>query len=120
IEVEDCAAISLEMASGALATIAVTLGSSAEISRHRFCFSGLSAESSLGAYNNSEDPWTITGDTPALAAQIEGALANFVPLPSGFEGQFYRFHAALQNGAELPVTLAEARNLLELITAIYT
>jgi predicted dehydrogenase len=119
IEVEDCAAIALEMANGALATIAVTLGSSAEISRHRFCFSGLSAESSLGPYSNSEDPWTFAGDDPARAAQIEAALAAFVPAASGFEGQFRRFYAALQNGGELPVTLADARNLIELITAVY-
>src|SRR5439155_21418471 len=36
IEVEDTAAIVLEMANGALASLSVTLGSPAEISRHRF------------------------------------------------------------------------------------
>src|SRR5262249_18040863 len=38
IEVEDCAAVSFELANGALATLGVTLGSSAQITRHRFSF----------------------------------------------------------------------------------
>src|SRR5208337_1509005 len=35
IEVEDCVAMSIEMADGSLGTMSVTLGSAAEISRHR-------------------------------------------------------------------------------------
>jgi len=120
IEVEDCAAVAFELVNGALATLGVTLGSSAEITRHRFSFSGLSAESNTRAYSNSGEPWTFTPDTPASAASIEAALANFTPLPEGFEGQFYRFYDALRNGSELPVTLADARMSLELITAMYT
>src|SRR6202008_2045078 len=38
IEVEDCVVIALEMADGSLGTISVTVGSLAEISRHRFTF----------------------------------------------------------------------------------
>ena len=38
IETEDCAAICLEMASGALVTSSVTLGAADELSRFRFCF----------------------------------------------------------------------------------
>ena len=37
IQTEDCAAVSLEMADGSLATLAATLGSRPEISRLRFC-----------------------------------------------------------------------------------
>ncbi len=120
IEVEDCAAIALELADGSPATLAVTLGSTTEITRHRFCFSNLVAESNTRPYSNSAEPWTFSGDTPELAARIEAALAHFTPLPEGFAGQFYRFHEALLHGAELPVTLADARAALELITAIYT
>jgi predicted dehydrogenase len=119
IEVEDCASIALEMADGSLASLAATLGSSAEITRHRFCFSGFSAESNTRPYSNAGDPWIFTGDTPELDAQIQAALARFEPLPEGFAGQFYRFYEALQNGGELPVTLADARAALELVTAMY-
>jgi len=120
IEVEDCAAVTFELAGGALATLGVTLGSSAEITRHRFSFSGFSAESNTRPYSSSGDPWTFTGDSADHAAQINAALARFTPLPEGFEGQFYRFYDALHDGAELPVTLADARTSLELITAMYT
>jgi len=120
IEVEDCAAVTFELADGALATLGVTLGSSAEITRHRFSFSGLSAESNTRPYTNSGDPWTFTGDTPESTARIDAALARFTPLPEGFEGQFYRLYDALRDGAEPPVTLADARRSLELITAMYT
>jgi predicted dehydrogenase len=119
IEVEDCAAVTFELADGALATLGVTLGSPAEITRHRFCFSALSAESNTRPYTSSGDPWTFTGDTPESAAQIDAALARFTPLPEGFQGQFYRLYDALRDGTELPVTLADARRSLELITAMY-
>jgi predicted dehydrogenase len=119
IEVEDCAAVAFELADGSLATLGVTLGSPAEITRHRFCFSGFVAESNTRPYQNSGDPWTFIGDSPEITAQLDAALARFVPLPEGFEGQFYRFHEALRGGADLPVTLADARAGLEIITAMY-
>ena len=119
IEVEDCASVSLEMADGSLASLSVTLGSSPEITRHRFCFQNLTAESNTQPYHNSFEPWTFTGDTPELSEQIAAALSRFVPLPERFSGQFYRLYQALQDGTELPVTLADARAALELITAMY-
>jgi predicted dehydrogenase len=119
IEVEDCAAVSLELADGSLATLAATLGSPAQITRHRFCFEHFTAESNTQPYRNSSDPWAFTGDTPEASARIEAALARFAPLPEGFEGQFYLFHAALRDGAPLPIGLADARAALELVTAMY-
>ena len=119
IEVEDTAAVALEMANGALASLSLTLGSSQEISRHRFTFQNLSAESNTRPYTNSGDPWEFTGDTPELAAQIAEALKRFVPLPESYAGQFSRFATALHTGDEIPVTLADARASLELITAMY-
>jgi predicted dehydrogenase len=119
IETEDTVSASLEMADGSLASLSVTTGSSKQISRHRFCFSNLTAESNHEPYRNTADPWTFTGDSPEIEKQIEETLSNFVPRPDGFAGQFYSFHQALQNDTEFPVTLADARASLELITAIY-
>jgi predicted dehydrogenase len=90
-----------------------------QISRHRFCFSNLTAESNTKPYANTADPWMFSGDSPELEAQIEEALTRFVPLPEGFAGQFYRFHQALLDDSALPVALADTRASLELITAIY-
>ncbi|MEQ1616176.1 MAG: Gfo/Idh/MocA family oxidoreductase, partial [Hyphomicrobiaceae bacterium] len=58
IEVEDCAAVSIEMANGSLATLAVTLGAAEELSRIRFMFSNLTVESrSAHPYRIGDDPW---------------------------------------------------------------
>jgi predicted dehydrogenase len=119
IEVEDCASVALEMADGSLASLAATLGSPVEITRHRFCFSNLVAESNTRAYSNSSEPWEFKGDTPELEARMAAALERFQPLPEGFAGQFHRFYQALQTGTELPVTLSDARASLELVTAMY-
>jgi predicted dehydrogenase len=119
IEVEDCASVALEMADGSLASLTATLGSVPQISRHRFCFSGFTAESNTQPYDNSKDPWSFTGDTPELTQQIEETLARFVPLPERFIGQFYRFYQALLHDTELPVRLRDARASLELFTAMY-
>lgn len=119
IEVEDCAAAALEMSDGSAAALGVTLGSPQEISRHRFSFSGLVAESNTRAYTNSGEPWTFVGDSPELNAQIEQTLSKFRPLPEHYAGQFYRFYDALRNGTELPVTLADGRLSMELTTALY-
>lgn len=141
IKVEDCAAVSLLMASGATATINATLGSAAEITRHRFVFDNLVAESNTRPYSNSGDPWTFTADPPEHAAAIDAALAalestpastpemalssgdgrtlkGYVP-PAGFDAQLDAFYSAMVTGSELPVTIADARAAIELLTAIY-
>ena len=47
IEVEDCVVITMEMADGSLGTISVTVGSLAEISRHRFTFRNVTDRKSV-------------------------------------------------------------------------
>jgi predicted dehydrogenase len=119
IETEDTASVSMQMADGSLCSLSVTTGSAVEISRHRFCFSNLTAESNLQAYSNTSDQWSFIGDTPEMDKRIQDALIRFESLPEGKTGQFHRFYNAMQSGGELPVTLADARGALELITAIY-
>jgi predicted dehydrogenase len=119
IETEDCASASLQMADGSFVSLSVTTGSAREISRHRFCFRHLTAESSLAPYSNTSDPWRFDADTPAVQAQIDAVLADFSPLPEQFAGQFLRFAQAYAQGAPPPVTLADAHQSLELITALY-
>lgn len=119
IEVEDCSAAALEMENGCLATVSATLGSVAQITRFRFVFSNMVAESNTVPYTSSSEPWSFSGDSPALDAQISDALAQFQPEPERFEGQFLRFHRALSSGTPMPVTLADSRRAIELITALY-
>jgi predicted dehydrogenase len=119
IETEDCASVSCEMADGSLASLSATLGSRPEISRLRFCFEQLTAESSLAPYQPSFEPWTFTAASAERQAEIDAALRGFEAGPELYAGQFARFHAALASGAELPVMLGDARASLELLTAIY-
>lgn len=119
VETEDCAALALEMADGSLATSAATLGSHKEITRLRFCFEKLTAESNPAPYTPQLEPWSLVPASPEAAAEIEAALRDFEPGPQWFPGQLARFHAALRAGSELPVTIADARAALELVTAAY-
>jgi predicted dehydrogenase len=119
IEVEDCVAIAMEMSDGSLGTISVTLGSAAQISRHRFTFRNLSAESNTEPYANSAEPWTFSFPEEKPDERIGRALAEFTPSAEGYEGQFRRFSHAFKQGEALPVSLADARRVLEFIAAVY-
>jgi predicted dehydrogenase len=119
IEVEDCAVASLAMESGALVSLAATLGSSREISRLRFCFEHVTFESSLAPYAPGDDPWEIIPASPESERRINAALADWRFVPSRFEGLMAAYHAALAGEAPLPVTLADARRSLALVTALF-
>jgi predicted dehydrogenase len=119
IEVEDCAVASLEMQSGALVSLAATLGSQEEISRLRFCFEHVTFESSLKPYSPGDDPWKIIPASLEAEARIAETLNNWVFVPSRFEGLVAAYHAAIEAGAPLPVRLSDARNSLELVTALF-
>jgi predicted dehydrogenase len=123
VEVEDTLAVAAEMADGSLATLSVTFGSAVEISRHRYCFQNLVAESNTSPYaSHTGDPWQFKGVSPEVDRAIAAALAEFQPRPpEGFVGQFQRFADAYQAGEplRLPATLADARRAIELVTAVY-
>jgi predicted dehydrogenase len=119
IETEDCAVLALEMADGALVSLSVTLGSAVEISRLRFCFETLTAESNLAPYRPHLEPWQLWPMDDAAAARIEQALADFAPTGEHFGGQLERLHAAIHDEGPMPVTLDDARMSLQLVTAAY-
>lgn len=119
IEVEDTMSLSVKMANGSLASLSMTLGSRKEISRLRFCFHDLTAESTLSPYSMARDPWVFTAGDEAHQRRIDDALADFVPTTDAWTRQFELFHAAITEGTEPPVTLLDARNSLELVTAAY-
>ncbi len=119
IEVEDNVAAAVRMENGSLATLSMTLGSRQEISRLRFCYENLVAESILEPYTMGRDPWTFISNDPAIQKGIDAALTEVVPTEDGYTRQFELFHAAATKGADLPVTLLDARRSLELVTAAY-
>ena len=83
-------------------------------------FANFTAESNTRPYDSPGDPWKFAADTPELQREIDAVLAKFQPEPEHYAGQFVRFHTALESGTEIPATLADARQSLELITAIYS
>jgi predicted dehydrogenase len=119
IETEDCAAALLEMADGSFATLSVTLGAEEDFSRLRFCFDGLTAESNHSPYNPGTAPWRFIAADPERQRGIDAAVAEVPPAPERNAGQFLRLHGALTEGSALPVSIADARPALELLTALY-
>jgi predicted dehydrogenase len=85
----------------------------------RFSFEGLTAESGLDPYNPGHEPWTFTAVDDEGRRRIDAALADFVPGPERWIGQFARLHGALTGDGPLPVTVADARASIELLTAAY-
>lgn len=119
IEVEDCAALSIRMACGALATSSITLGAAIDTSRLRFCFEGLTAESGSTPYAPADDVWTFTARDPFRQSDIDAVLADVKAPPSGFAGLFDAMADALDGRPCREVTLEDARHALEFVSAVY-
>jgi len=119
IEVEDTISASLVMKSGALASLTATLGAADDTTRIRLAFENVMFESDHAAYNPGEKPWKIQPRNEATAAAIAELLKDWKFVPSRFQTQMARFHDALMGTAPLPVTSADSRRSLELVTAFY-
>jgi predicted dehydrogenase len=119
IETEDCGGAVLEMADGAIAVLSVTLGSADQISRLRVMCENVTMTGGGTVYACARDPWEFVPKEPKDQAWLEAALANAPAGPEEFAGQFSLYHAALESGGALPVTVAEARGAIELLSAIY-
>jgi len=119
IEVEDCISASLEMQSGALASFTATLGSADEITRVRLAFEHVTFESDHAPYNPGAAPWKILPCSDAAKARIDALLKDWQPVAPRFETQMRRFHAALSGTGPMPVTSADSRRALEIVTAFY-
>ena len=121
IEVEDCAVASLLMADGSLVSLSATLGSARQAVRMRFCFENVTFEK-LGLdddFKPGDEPWTMIPRTPEIGRVIVAKMQEVAPQKAWFARQYELFHEAIASGAPFPVTLADARASLELITACY-
>ena len=76
-------------------------------------------ESSHAPYSPGDEPWEIIPASPEIGNRIADALVRYRPAPSQFSGLVGAYHEALTTGAKLPITLADARQSLELATALY-
>ncbi len=123
IEVEDCAALSIEMQNGALVTSSITLGAANDTSRLRFCFEGLTAESAASPakpYNPAEDEWKFIARAPMKQSQIDKVIKKLIEPKSWYAGMFDEISKKLNDFPSDEVTLSDARKSLEFVTAVYT
>jgi len=119
IEVEDCVSASVELESGALGSFTASLGSVDEITRIRLAFENVTFESDHAPYNPGAAPWKILPRNDEIKQKIDALLEGWQPVAPRFETQMRRFHDALEGKAELPVTSADSRRALEIVTAFY-
>lgn len=120
IETEDCAAISFQLENGTLATSSITLGASANTTRLRFCFEHLTAESDLLPYTPAEGNWTFSARGDRFSQSDIDAFAAQLDKPrSGFVGFLEAVSGTIEQSSTSAVTLAEGRQSIELVTAIY-
>lgn len=119
IETEDCAAISFEMASGALATSSITLGAATDETRIRLVFEHVTATSATTPYAPGAVDWQIIARNANDQPRID-ALRTATPAEAiGFEGFLAAVARALAGQDTSAVTLDEGAASVELVTAIY-
>lgn len=119
IEVEDCAALSIRMTSGALITSSVTLGTAGNISRMRLMFEGFTVESDHAPYSLAENAWQFTARAPRTQNQLDDVLKDVAAARSKFPGLFEAMADALDGNPGREVTLQDGRSSLEFVTAVY-
>ncbi len=119
IETEDCAAIAIRFANGALASSSVTLGAAGDQTRLRFVFSQMTATSGDLPYAPAMGQWHFVARDPAGQPAIDAVLAQVAAPHAGFAGYFAAIARALATAPGDEVTLLEGRRSIELVTAIY-
>ena len=122
IEVEDCAALSIEMGNGALVTSSITLGAAEDVSRIKICFNNLTVESGGSPdkpYNPADDEWKFLAREPVTQNQVDEILSKAQLSKSWYAGMFDEIAKKLDGDTSDEVTLLNARESLEFVTAVY-
>lgn len=122
IEVEDCAVATLRMADGSLASLTATLGSARQVTRLRLCFENVTFERQgydEDSTRPANEPWTIVPKNDEVGRAIEAKMREVAPRHAWFVRQYELFADAIAAGTPFPVTLADARASIELITAMF-
>ena len=122
IEVEDCAALSIEMENGAMVTSSITLGAANNTSRLKFCFDGLTVESGASPdkpYNPADDEWKFLAREPVTQIQVNEILSQVKIPKSWYAGMFDEIANKLDGNTSDEVTLLDARKSIEFVTAVY-
>ena len=119
IETEDCAALSLRTASGALVSSSITLGAADDRSRLRLVFERLTVESGTNPYAPGQATWTFTARDPAHQARIDTVVQAAPSSHQGYAGQFRQLALQLDGQSSRNVSAESGLQSLELVAAIY-
>ena len=119
IEVEDCAALSIKMETGAVITSSVTLGAADNMSRLRLMFEGFTVESDHAPYAPASASWHFRAREPYAQTKIDAVLKTVEQAHSGYAGLFDAFHDSLMGNKANCVRLEDARRSLEFVSACY-
>ncbi|MEP1932526.1 MAG: Gfo/Idh/MocA family oxidoreductase, partial [Roseibium sp.] len=76
IETEDCAALTFQMANGALCTSNITLGAAFDQTRIRLVFEQLTATSGTAPYAPGSETWQFVARNPAKQSEIDKVIEN--------------------------------------------
>ena len=123
IEVEDCAALSIEMKNGALVTSSITLGAAEDVSRIKICFSNLTVESGGSPdkpYNPADDTWKFLAREPVTQNQVDEIISKVNKPKSWYAGMFNEIANKLDGKYSDEVKLLDARKSVEFVTAVYS
>ena len=110
------------MGNGALVTSSITLGAAEDVSRIKICFSNLTVESAGSPdkpYNPADDEWRFLAREPVTQNQIDEVLSNVQLTKSWYAGMFEEIGKNLDGLTSDEVTLSDARQSLEFVTAVY-
>jgi len=119
IEVEDCAALSIQMQNGSLVTSSITLGSANDTSRLKFSFEKLTVTSGKSPYKPAEDTWTFESRQPNEQKKIDEIIGNVKNIQSGYVGLFNEIANNLEGKKSNEVNLNDGRKSIEFVTAVY-
>lgn len=119
IETEDCAAISLQMESGALVTSSITLGAAQDKTRLQLCFEHLTATSGTEPYNPAIGDWTFVARNPQKQPYVDAIIDSIQTVRAGYVGFFAAIADDLEGRSADVVTGADGRRSIELVAAIY-
>ena len=119
IETEDLATVSFAFPDGSFAHSSTSLTSRLEHSRFCMVFERVSIEGQTDMTQWKQQAWRYLARDPSNQTRIDDLLAELRFEHEQFEAQFLAMHACLRGGQVPPITSQDARNSIELLTAMY-
>jgi predicted dehydrogenase len=118
VETEDVSMALVTFAGGAVASIVNSVVSPRQVSALRFDYEQATVELAH-LYGYTDADWTVTPAPGHEAIATRWAARSPSTVSSGHTGQLAAVLDALDAGAAPPVTLAETRQTMELVAALY-